>query len=463
MKNKRILKIVIIISSIIFLFFPNIESFNNFSYAEEKNEESIEKIDKIDLSTKEIIECSKDNPCYIDEKEIEIDAQVGQENISFDGENNQNGANLLGEYKGLTYYSQADSRWANTPYTITGNSSQTMKSSGCGPTVAAMIVSSAKGSILPNEMAKIFVNRGYRTKNSGTAWSAFSFIADYFEFSEFYTTSSFNEAMNYLGKKNENGTNKYYIVASCGNGLFTNGGHYVVLTSLNENTIHIYDPYLYNGKFNISSRRNANVITSGNNVYVETQSFKKYANYKNFWIFSNDSEGSQAISEINRIDNINYERYVATKSSNLNVRESNNIKSNIVTKLKKGTKVNVIEIKGDWSKINEPVNGWVNSFYLSSIKVKSNTENVNQNTIKVYTAGKYKTIANIHVRNGAGTNYKMKKYTQLTSNAKKQNENMGNKYYNGYKKGIICDVIKVIKNWGLTRSGWICLDYCKKI
>ena len=338
-----------------------------------------------------------------------------------------------------------------------------MKSSGCGPTVAAMIVSSAKGSILPNEMAKIFVNRGYRTKNSGTAWSAFSFIADYFEFREFYTTSSFNEAMNYLGKKNENGTNKYYIVASCGNGLFTNGGHYVVLTSLNENTIHIYDPYLYNGKFNISSRRNANVITSGNNVYVETQSIKKYANYKNFWIFSNDSEGSQAISEINRIDNINYERYVATKSSNLNVRESNNIKSNIITKLKKGTKVNVIEIKGDWSKINEPVNGWVNSFYLSSIKVKSNTENVNQNTIKVYTAGKYKTISNIHVRNGAGTNYKMKKYTQLTPNAKKQNENMGNKYYNGYKKGIICDVIKVINNWGLTRSGWICLDYCKKI
>lgn len=350
MKNKRILKIVIIISSIIFLFFPNIESFNNFSYAEEKNEESIEKIYKIDLSTKEIIECSKDNPCYIDEKEIEIDAQVGQENISFDGENNQNGANLLGEYKGLTYYSQADSRWANTPYTITGNSSQTMKSSGCGPTVAAMIVSSAKGSILPNEMAKIFVNRGYRTKNSGTAWSAFSFIADYFEFREFYTTSSFNEAMNYLSKKN--GTNKYYIVASCGNGLFTNGGHYVVLTSLNENTIHIYDPYLYNGKFNISSRRNANVITSGNNVYVETQSFKKYANYKNFWIFSNDSEGSQAISEINRIDNINYERYVATKSSNLNVRESNNIKSNIITKLKKGTKVNVIEIKGHTQILN---------------------------------------------------------------------------------------------------------------
>lgn len=29
----------------------------------------------------------------------------------------------------------------------------------------------------------------------------------------------------------------------------------------------------------------------------------------------------------------------------------------------------------------------------------------------------------------------MKKYTQLTPNAKKQNGNMENKYYNGYKKG----------------------------
>lgn len=460
MKNRGILGSVIIILTTIFLFFSSISLFNNSSYAEEKN---TEKIDKTDIATKEVIECSKEDPCYIDENEIEIDAQVEQENISFDGENNQNGTSLLGQYKGLTYYSQSDSRWANTPYTITGNSSQTMKSSGCGPTAAAMIVSSAKGSILPDEMAKIFVNNGYRTKNNGTAWSAFSFIADYFEFREFYTTSSFNEAMNYLSKKNENGTNKYYIVASCGSGLFTNGGHYIVLTSLNENTIHIYDPYLYNGKFNISSRKNANVITSGNNVYVTKQNFKKYANYKNFWIFSNDSEGSQTSIDSKKIDNINYERYVATKSSNLNVRLSNNIKSNIVTKLKKGTKVNVVEINGDWSRINEPVNGWVNSFYLSSIKVNNNTEKVNTNTAKIYTKGKYKTITNIHVRNGAGTNYKIKKFNQLTQNAKKQNEKMGNKYYNGYKKGVVCDVIKVEKNWGLTRSGWICLDYCKKI
>ena len=59
-----------------------------------------------------------------------------------------------------------------------------MKTSACGPTTAAMIVSSAKGAILPTTMARLSVDNGYRTANSGTAWSFYSFVADYFKFSE---------------------------------------------------------------------------------------------------------------------------------------------------------------------------------------------------------------------------------------------------------------------------------------
>lgn len=43
------------------------------------------------------------------------------------------------------------------------------------------------------------------------------------------------------------------------------------------------------GKFNTASRREANVVVDGNSAYVTEESFKTYANYKNFWIFSNDS------------------------------------------------------------------------------------------------------------------------------------------------------------------------------
>lgn len=81
------------------------------------------------------------------------------------------------------------------------------------------------------------MNNGFRTKSNGNSWSFFSFIADYFDFKEYYTTINFDKAMNYLKQKNKIGESKYYIVASCGRGLFTNSVHYVVLTRLDNKMI----------------------------------------------------------------------------------------------------------------------------------------------------------------------------------------------------------------------------------
>lgn len=158
----------------------------------------------------------------ISEDILEADANTEQENISYDGDIWGSGLHLLGAYQGLTYYSQSDSRWANVPYTSIGDLNQTMKSSGCGPTVAAMVVSSSKGAILPTTMAQLFVQNGYRTTSNGTAWSAFPFVADYFGFDGYEYTSNLNTAIEYLRKG-------YFIIVSCGNGLFTTNGHYIVL------------------------------------------------------------------------------------------------------------------------------------------------------------------------------------------------------------------------------------------
>ncbi len=228
-----------------------------------------------------------------DESLLEADALVEQENISYDGDNAGKGLNLLGKWTGLTYYSQADSRWASKLYTSTNNHSQTMKSSACGPTSAAMVVSSAKGAIFPTTMASLSVDNGYRTANSGTAWAFYPFVADYFGFKEYYKTDDFDKAMSYLKQKNEIGTSKYYIICSCGSGLFTSSGHYIVLASLDDNTIKVYDPYLYSGKFNTASRKKANVKVDGTSAYVTKANFKKYANAKSFWIFSNDKGNEQ--------------------------------------------------------------------------------------------------------------------------------------------------------------------------
>lgn len=232
-----------------------------------------------------------------DESLLEPDALVEQENIAYNGDNAGKGIKLLGKWQGLTYYSQADSRWASKLYTSTSNKTQTMKSSACGPTSAAMVVSSAKGAILPTVMANLSVDNGYRTANSGTAWAFYPFVADYFGFKEYHKTDDFNKAMTYLSQKNAIGTSKYYIICSCGSGLFTSGGHYIVLASLDGNTIRVMDPYLYNGKFNTATRKNANVTVKGTSAYVSKDKFKKYANAKSFWIYSNDKGNAQKRTE----------------------------------------------------------------------------------------------------------------------------------------------------------------------
>lgn len=369
-------------------------------------EETIEKVDNgEDISTTEIIESSEEEEVDItDEGALETDAVIEQENISYDGDSTGDGLSLLGAYQGLTYYSQADSRWASVMYSSIGDSSQTMKSSACGPTSAAIVVSSSKGAILPTTMANLAVANGYRTSNNGTAWAYFPFVADYFDFNEYYTTSNFDTAMNYLKTDNDkDGNADYYIVCSCGSGLFTSGGHYIALVADNGGTITVYDPYLYTGKFNTASRRNAGVVVSGNSAFVSESSFRNYANYRYFWIFSND-KGNGNTNKNTNTDNttsVNYTRYVATQSSNLNVRVTAG--GTIINSLKKGTAVIVVETNGAWSRIISPVNGWVSTGYLSSTQPSTT---ITTTTSGMPTSGTVRVNSSLNVRTGPGTEYK---------------------------------------------------------
>lgn len=213
------------------------------------------------------------------------------------------------------------------------------------------------------------------------------------------------------------------------------------------------------GKFDTASRRAAGVVVSGNSAYVSEASFRTYANYKNFWIYSNDEgEGNNNTSAS---ITVNYTRYVSTSSKNLNVR--NSAGGAVIGSLRKGTAVTVVETSGGWSRITSPVSGWVSNSYLSSSPVSSGTT-----TITGYRTGKYR-VTNVSrnsvlcVRTGAGTGYSRKTYRQLSANARSQNRANGNYYANGYKNNVVFTVSRVSENWGLTPSGWVCLDYCTKI
>lgn len=391
-------------------------------------------------STTEIVETTEAEEQTLEvEQEVESDAQVEQENISYNGSSTGNGLAILGQCTGLTYYSQADTRWANYLYTSTNNNSQTMKSSACGPTSAAIVVSSSKGSILPTTMADLFVQNGFRTENSGTAWSAYSWVADYFNFNDYKYTSNYNTMLDYLNRG-------YYIIASCGSGLFTYGGHYIVLVGIENGNIKIYDPYLYTNKFNTASRRNK-VTVNGNTVYCSIDNFKEYANYKGFWCFSNDSGLTEnkntdikTVVADNNIEDTNYK--VRITASSLRVREGADTNYKQVTSYKNGTIVTILKKYKNWGKTDK---GWICLDYTVQTVQKLNG----------YKTGTYIINCNkLNVRTGPSTNNRIKTLKELTKSAKKQG---------GYVRGVRCTVSEIRGNWGKTPSGWICLDYCNKI
>ena len=396
-------------------------------------------------STTEIPEGTIQEEENLEIQEVENESFELQGDIAYEGDA-KTWSISTGNTPQLTYISQIDSRWRYYPYSSTGNSSQTIGSSGCGVASAAMIIDSIVGNVSVTELADTFVKNGYRSANSGTYWSAYRAIADEFDI-EYTETSNFDTIINLLRNNN-------YIIASCGNGLFTSNGHYIVLYGIDGDTIKIYDPYLYAGKFDTSTRRNK-VTINGNTVYCSISNFKKYANYKQFFCYKyNPNAVNTNNSTDTQVSTATYIRYVKVNTT-LNVRNSPGGAK--VGSLKNGTEVTVYETNGVWARIGE--NEWVSVAYLSSI----NPNKKATSTQKTYTTGKYKVSTNIHVRMGAGTNYKAKTYKQLTQNAKYQNKLCGDYFYNGYRKGVICNITKVHGNWGKTASGWICLDYCKKI
>lgn len=246
------------------------------------------------LKTSEnIIEESKNGEDYAstdfikgNEEELENDASVFEENLSYDGDFKVGeGKKLLGKYNNkLVYYNQGDKRWASVLYTSTNNKSQTIKSSGCCPTSVAMLLTATKGTCNPELIAKIFVDYGFRTKENGTSWNALQFTADFWDFKEYYSTSSFTKASKYLTQKN-----KYYGIASCGSGLWTTSGHYIFIIGIEDNKVKVYDPYYYKGKYDTASRKKAKATVKDNIVIVSIDNFKKYSNIKNYWIYSNDN------------------------------------------------------------------------------------------------------------------------------------------------------------------------------
>lgn len=444
MKKKFIIITVLIVITILTVIFlspkdNNIKQ-NKIKVFEQSNYELEQ------LASNEIIEATQEDEQKVETQTVEDESFEEQGDIAYNGAE-ETPHILIGDTPILTYYSQLDSRWRYDAYTGINNSYQNIGTSGCGPTAAAMAVTACKGAITPDQMSKLYVDNGFRSANSGTYFSAFKWTADVFDIN-FEQTYSLDRALELM-------SDDYYVVASCGSGLFTYGGHYIFLIGITDNTISIYDSYLYSNKFNVPSR-SGKVSVSGNTVYCSVDNFSNYANAKCYFCFKHPVSVKKNIetniinytsNNIETSQNQSYVQRTVKVKTYLNVRDNPN--GNITDRLYNGSIVTVYETSGDWSKIGD--NRWISSDYLVSTNVN-------------YSLGLYKVTANkLNVRSGPSTNYSSKKYYQLSANARLQNRKNGNYYANGYLRNTVCTVTKIIGEWGLTRSGWINLEYCTKI
>ena len=428
-----------------------------FSDDKELQKDVVEKITDtvtdmaINESTTRIENVTELDEQIVEVQETESEGFKEQGQVAYEG--SEKAPNVeVGKYAGLTYYSQIDSRWSNKMYSSVGDSSQTIGTSGCGPTSSAMVVSSIKGTITPDTMASLYTQYGYRSANQGTYWSAFKWTADVFNigYSECYRLDDA------VAKLKDN----HYIIVSCNQGLFTYGGHFIVLTGIEGNYIKVYDPYLYNGKFDVASRRGKAEV-KGNTVYVSIDNFRNYANYKKFFCFKNDRTDIKEndsnivyVKPISSVSNVDYKVRI-TANNGLNIRAGANTSYKRIGGYSKNQVATILAESNGWGKTDK--GGWIKLAY--TIKLSSSTTKVTG-----YRTGTYKVNAStLNVRTGPGTKYKIKGYKQLTANARYQNKKLGNQYTNGLKRGVVTTVTRVQNRFGLTPSGWISLNYCTKL
>lgn len=139
---------------------------------------------------------------------------------------------------GMVYFSQRDPRWANTPYNGKGENDKTIKSSGCGPTSAAMVVSSLTGKYVdPVTACDYSQKNGFKHANVGTSWDFFRSFGNQYGVEFKSTGTDANSIKAALSQRIP------VILSGAGSAPFTSGGHFIVGAGLSpDGQILVNDP-----------------------------------------------------------------------------------------------------------------------------------------------------------------------------------------------------------------------------
>lgn len=135
-------------------------------------------------------------------------------------------------------YYQYQSPWGSRPY---GNG--TIAKNGCAPACIAMVFSYEKGSYITPSDIVAYTGNNYYVNGSGSSWNIFEACASEWGIDCVYIGKSVEAIVQAL-------TSGKPVILSMGPGTFTQSGHFIVLTGINEaGMVTVNDP-------NDNSRKN---------------------------------------------------------------------------------------------------------------------------------------------------------------------------------------------------------------
>lgn len=136
------------------------------------------------------------------------------------------------EKKTIPLLLQWDKRWGYAPY---GNLNIAV--SGCGPTALSMVIVGLTGNkeITPYKVAKLSEEEGYYVEGVGTSWNLMTEGVKKFGIQSRQIPLSKNSIYNAL-------QSGHPIICSMKPGDFTTGGHFIVLSKIENGKIKVNDP-----------------------------------------------------------------------------------------------------------------------------------------------------------------------------------------------------------------------------
>lgn len=141
-------------------------------------------------------------------------------------------------------YLQTDARWKSKPYRVTGEQS-TIGSAGCGPSCAAMVISTLTGkTVTPVDTCDWSIRHGYKALNQGTYYSYFvpQLKAYGIQCKQMLGSRILNQPQHPIHEQVKRCLSRgYYVIALMGPGTWTKGGHFVLVWGW-DTKVRICDP-----------------------------------------------------------------------------------------------------------------------------------------------------------------------------------------------------------------------------